>query len=191
VAFRYSEQRIDRDRQGFMPEELNSGRGDLDRDNGGINHTHVFSPTLLNEFRSGYNYLRFGNKLVNNEMFTDRYKIPGANVQPGFPNFNIRNLARPAPIRALSTISNPFTIVQHSLQLMDNMTWQAGHHTVKFGGEFTHHRNDTSSLPPGGIEPIFQANYTTAFVGATARRCARVSPMPISAWPINGPRTIH
>lgn len=167
ASLRYTEQRIDRDRQGFMPDELNSGRGDLDVTNGGLNHTHVFSPTLLNEFRSGYNYLRFGNRLVNNEMFTDRYNIPGANVQPGFPNFNIRNLARPAPIRALSTIPNPFTIVQHSLQLMNNMTWHKGHHTLKFGGEFTRHRNDTSSLPPGGIEPIFQANYTTAFVGAT------------------------
>lgn len=172
VAARYTEQRIDRDRQGFMPDELNSGRGDLDVTNGGINYTHIFTPRLLNEFRSGYNWLRFGNKLVNNTLFTDRYNIPGANVQPGFPNFNIRNLTRPAPIRALSTLPNPFTIDQHSLQLMDNMTWQAGHHTIKFGGEFAHHRNNTSSLPPGGIEPIFQANYTTAFVGAT-RESAR------------------
>ena len=172
VTIRYTEQRIDRNRQGFMPEELNSGRGDLDVTNGGVNHTHIFSPRLLNEFRTGYNYLRFGNTLVNNSLFTDRYNIPGANVQPGFPNFNVRNLARPAPIRALSTLPNPFKIVQHSIQFMDNMTWHAGHHTVKFGGEFTHHRNSTSSLPPGGIEPIFQADYTTPFVGAT-REAAR------------------
>lgn len=172
LSLRYTEQRTDRDRQGFMPEELNSGRGDLDATNAGANHTHIFSPTLLNELRTGYNYLRFGNTLVNNTMFTDRYGIPGANVQPGFPNYNIRNLTRPAPIRALSTLPNPFHIVQHSLQWMDNMTWNRGPHTIKFGGEFTRHRNNTSSLPPGGIEPVFQADYTTPFVGAT-REAAR------------------
>ncbi len=172
IAIRYTEQRIDRNRQGFMPDDLNSGRGDLDVTNGGVNHTRVFSPRLLNDFRAGYNWLRFGNTLVNDSMFTDRYNIPGANVQPGFPNFNIRNLTRPAPIRALSTLPNPFDIVQNSLQLMDNMTWHLGRHTIKFGGEYTNHRNDTSSLPPGGIEPIFQANYTTPFVGTT-REAAR------------------
>lgn len=172
ISLRYTQQFIDRSRQGFMPEELNSGRGDLDATNAGANHTHVFSPRLLNEFRTGYNYLVFGNSLINNTMFTDRYNIPGANVQPGFPNFNIRNIARPAPIRALSTLPNPFNIIQHSLQFMDNMTWQVGRHTIKFGGEYSNHRNDTSSLPPGGIEPIFDANYTTPFVGAT-REAAR------------------
>jgi hypothetical protein len=172
LTLRYTQQGINRSRQGFMPDDLNSGRGDLDATNAGVNHTHVFTPRLLNEFRTGYNYLVFGNTLVNDSMFTDKYNIPGANVQPGFPNFNIRNIARPAPIRALSTLPNPFGIVQHSLQFMDNMTWQAGHHTIKFGGEFSNHRNDTSSLPPGGIEPIFQADYTTPFVGAT-REAAR------------------
>ncbi len=167
VTLRYTQQWIDRARQGFMPDELNSGQGNLDAINTGFNHTHIFSPRLLNEFRTGYNHLVFGNVLVNNTMFTDRYNIPGASVQPGFPNFNIRNLTRPAPIRALSTLPNPFDIKQDSFQFMDNMTWHAGHHTVKFGGEFSYHRNDTASLPPGGIEPIFQADYTTPFVGAT------------------------
>src|SRR5262245_12998122 len=172
VSFRYSAQRIDRTRQGFMPDELNSGRGDLDATNSGINHTHIFTSTLLNEFRVGHNHLRFGNIPANYSVFTDRDNTPGANVAPGFPNFNIRNLTRPQPIRALSTLPNPFRITQNSLQLMNNLTWSKGHHTVKFGGEFSHHRNDTSSLPPGGIEPIFQANYTTPFVGAT-REAAR------------------
>ncbi len=164
---RYSEQWVDRERGGFMPGDLISGHGDLDGTNAGIMETHVFSPTLVNEFRSGWNYLRFGNLVTNDKTYTADLGIPGVNAQPSFPNVNMRNLERSRPIRTIASIPSPFLLVQNSFQFMDNMSWQRGSHAIKFGGEVSWHRNDTYAPAPGGVEMAFDANSTTPYVGAS------------------------
>ncbi|MFB3902499.1 MAG: carboxypeptidase regulatory-like domain-containing protein [Acidobacteriota bacterium] len=166
VTIRYSEQWVDREREGFMPNDVIGGHGDLDGTNAGILETHIFSPALINEFRAGWNYLRFGNLVANEEIFTDNLGIPGVNVQPSFPNINMRNLERSRPVRTIASIPSPFLLVQNSFQFMDNVSWQKDRHAIKFGGEVSWHRNDTWAPAPGGVEFNYDANITTPYVGA-------------------------
>ena len=167
LTLRYSSQWVHRDRDGFMPDGLISGTGTLNGTNSGLTYTRVFSPAVVNEFRMGWNYLRYGNTPINGDTFTSDLGIPGINVKPFFPNINPQNITRTSPVRALTTIPSPFNIVQNSFQYMDNLSWHKGNHALKFGGEVSWHRNDTWAPALGGVEAAYNANQTTPFVGAT------------------------
>jgi hypothetical protein len=81
---------------------------------------HTFSPSLTNELRLGYN------------RFSQYYTITGDSY-PGldaFPNIQFDNdlglQLGPDPNAAQFTVQNTY-------QLVDNMTWTKGKHTLKFG----------------------------------------------------------
>lgn len=85
-----------------------------------VTHFHTFAPTVTNELRASYN------------RSTDAYTVPeftfpGLNV---FPNFTFDELGGlnlgPGP-------NNPQSGVQNTYQIVDNLTWNRGAHTFKFG----------------------------------------------------------
>jgi hypothetical protein len=67
MTTRYSQQRGGRDRSSWMPSGAIGATAVLNGANTGVTYTHVFSPTLVNEARAGYNYLRFGNELLQHD----------------------------------------------------------------------------------------------------------------------------
>ncbi|MCU1338002.1 MAG: Cna domain protein [Bryobacterales bacterium] len=83
---------------------------------------HNFSPTLLNEFRFGYSR-------YNDNLGDGGFTFPGLD---SFPNLVIDDL-NSTQLGPYST-SPQFTVI-NSYQLIDNLSWTAGRHTMKFGWE--------------------------------------------------------
>ncbi len=85
-----------------------------------LSEYHTFTPTLINEFRLGYN------------RALDRLPVFGNQSFPGldsFPNIDVFELnAAYGP----NTIAPQYTI-QNLYQLTDNLTWTKGDHSFKFG----------------------------------------------------------
>jgi len=169
VTGRFSQQRGGRRRSSWMPSDRLGGRGALDATNTGLTYTHVFAPTLVNEARAGYNYLRFGNEMLNNENIMDEFNIPNWNTVSfarGFPNFDIRNFTGSALIRPIASVPTPFFLVEHSWQFMDNLSWQRGRHALKMGAEADRIANNRFQGRNGGGSLTYAGTYTTPVVGA-------------------------
>ncbi len=85
-----------------------------------LSEYHTFTPTLINEFRLGYNRLNNTTPVFGNQSF------PGLDQ---FPNINIFELnAALGPDQ-----SAPQYRIQNLYQLTDNVTWTKGNHSLKFG----------------------------------------------------------
>jgi len=86
---------------------------------------HTFTPTLLNEFRVGFN------------RFTQFYTV-GPQKFPGldaFPNIVLSDLGAGGLNIGPDSNAPQFT-VQNVYQFIDNITWTKGKHNWKFGGEY-------------------------------------------------------
>ena len=108
-----------------------------------LNETHLFSNTLVNDFRFGFN--RINDSLVNVEplgtlnggasepltasvLGIDR---PTNNVTKDIYKFTLSSFQLgPTPF------ANQFQ-TQNNFSFVDNVSWVHGEHTVRFGGEFT------------------------------------------------------
>lgn len=81
---------------------------------------HTFTPSLLNEFRLGFNRQNQDYPLFGNQKF------PGLDA---FPNINVYELnAAFGP-----DMNTPQYTIQNLYQLTDNVTWVKGNHSLKFG----------------------------------------------------------
>ncbi len=166
---RISQQRGGRRRSFWMPNDRLGGKAALDGTNTGLAFTRVIRPTLVNETRLGYNYLRFGNEMLVNENIMDEFRIPGWNTVPfakGFPSFSIRNYTGTSIVRPIASVPTPFFLVEHSWQLMDNVSWQRGKHALKFGGEASRIANNRFQGRNGGGSLSYDGTYSTPLVGA-------------------------
>jgi hypothetical protein len=86
-----------------------------------IGYYHTFSPTLTNELRLAYN------------RFTQFYTMPDGLSWPGldvFPNIQIDN---DLGIQIGPNPNSPQYAVQNTYQLVENVSWTRGRHTIKVG----------------------------------------------------------
>ncbi|MGA9670761.1 MAG: TonB-dependent receptor [Terracidiphilus sp.] len=108
-----------------------------------LSETHVFTQTLTNEARIGYNYMHTGFEHPNaaNLGFAESVGfggIPTAPLNGGLPwiSFN----SGPSTIAGISNFGSPewSTTSEHEnvYQIIDNVTKIAGNHTVKAGVSF-------------------------------------------------------
>ena len=101
-----------------------------------LSETHVFKPTLVNEFRFGYNR-------VNSHRFQFNFDkdisgeigfpgVPFTSINGGLPQLNFDDGSAP-------TLGSPTFLpsveLQNTYVLSDNLTWVKGKHTVKYGTE--------------------------------------------------------
>jgi len=86
---------------------------------------HTFSPSVLNEFRVGFN--RYFNQLPDGN-----FQYPGLDA---FPNLTLLDLGGNGIQLGPDSQSPQFTI-QNLYQFVDNVSWTKGSHTLKFGGEY-------------------------------------------------------
>ncbi|HKE26522.1 MAG TPA: TonB-dependent receptor [Bryobacteraceae bacterium] len=121
-----------------------------------LDYTHVFSPTLLNEFTAAHNR-HYSVNLANNGVNT------GAQIQIDGSNYD--GLGFGYGISEGSLVEG---FVQDRWQFQDNLSWTKGKHTFKFGGGFQYgilYRNwDLGS--PGYYEFANTVGPTASSVGA-------------------------
>ncbi len=128
-------------------------------DNFVLSETHIFSSTLANEFRFGYNWGHFAflQSNANNTGLSAAYGlggIPGGNVNGGFPAINIGNL---------STFGSeeyyPANEYQNGFQILDNVSKNVGRHMLKAGASFQKVRVFTFEPPASrGEENYYSGN---------------------------------
>ena len=96
--------------------------------------TKIISPTLISEFRLGYN--RYVNQTTGPDV--------GANTAQllGIPNDNGAYLPGGLPL----TVGTPSENVIENFTIKDDMTWVKGKHSFKFGYDLLHMRQDQYSL---------------------------------------------
>jgi len=138
---RYSYQKTHR----FLPATLEhgdagatfgAGDGNIKAQSVTFNDTHTFSPTLLNEFRFGWNSIKFLlTPLDFGENLPSAMGIPGININDvtsGMTQMTFQN------IRNLGQNGNqPLITNQNDFQIFDNVTKITGRHTFKLGGSVT------------------------------------------------------
>jgi Carboxypeptidase regulatory-like domain/TonB dependent receptor len=90
-----------------------------------LSEYHTFSPSVINEFRIGFN--RYFNQLPSGN-----FTYPGLDA---FPNLILLDLGGNGLQIGPDSNAPQFTI-QNLYQGVDNISWTKGAHTLKFGGEY-------------------------------------------------------
>ncbi len=106
--------------------------------------THVFSPTLTNEFRFGYNYGHFGYQHfnANNPNIAPSLGLGGIPVNPGNDGIPYINVTGQSVFGSPQFYaSNEY---ENVYQILDNVTKQAGNHSLRAGVSFQRIRFSTS-----------------------------------------------
>jgi hypothetical protein len=109
-----------------------------------LDETHLFTPSLINDFRFGYNWGDYENLHPNNmncnlapSLGLTGVPCSGAGYYKngGLPVINISG------IQALGSHGNdPSVELENIYQALDNVTWIKGNHTFKFGVSFQNFR---------------------------------------------------
>ena len=105
--------------------------------------TKIITPTMVNEFRTGYNY---DNSARQSNFRADQVaaslgleNAPSQIDRLGFPSFTfIGGVAANRPLNIVDAGRNvDRTLKQNAFSISDNITWIKGGHSIKTGGLFT------------------------------------------------------
>jgi hypothetical protein len=96
-----------------------------------LSWTHVFSPTLLNEFRTGVsrNNEVEGPALIGSDVLS-QIGLQGVNAPTGLPGEPIINITG---LTNTDAHSGPVHNLDTNYQWVDNLSWTKGNHFLKFG----------------------------------------------------------
>lgn len=122
-----------------------------------ISDTHIFSPTLINEFRFGYFFLN-NTRSLDDPFLTDEYTSAAIGISNPATLFDdsigTRRLGhfigRPGTNLAQFSFGGPNDSFnkrrQQTYSIANNTTWVRGNFVARFGGDFKRHQYD-SNLP--------------------------------------------
>ena len=101
-----------------------------------IGHTHLFTPSVVNELRLGYTreHVYFPNPLQGDNA-ANAVGIPFVNnpaiaYSSGLPTFSVTGFTGLG-----ESGIQPFIVTDNNYEEVDNVTWLKGRHTFKFGGD--------------------------------------------------------
>ena len=123
--------------------------------------THIFTPTLTNEFRFGYNYGHYAglHENANNPAAASSLglgNVPYAQNNGGLPYFNVSGLSSFGSPQFYAT--NEY---ENVYQILDNVTKVLGNHTIKGGVSIQRIRFSTSQP----TQPRGTYNYNGTYTG--------------------------
>ena len=100
-----------------------------------LSETHLFSPTVVNEFRVGYNRINSHRLQLNyNQDISQQLGFPGVPFTPingGLPSISFSD----GTVSIGSSTFLPSVEKQNSFVFTDNLTWIHGRHSLRFGTE--------------------------------------------------------
>ncbi|HWQ55623.1 MAG TPA: carboxypeptidase-like regulatory domain-containing protein, partial [Bryobacteraceae bacterium] len=110
-----------------------------------LSHVHVFSPSLINDFRVGW-FDQSGARKGQNTDFDPRSIIPQLTPSPnrGLPGIGMSGYL------GISDKNNSDFNPQYTIQFTENLTYTRGSHTFKFGFDETGYKNYVRQ----GIAPL-------------------------------------
>ncbi len=126
--------------------------------NGVINYSRTFSPTLVNDFRVGVNYIPVVTGALSGSAFSAAsVGIPGVptNVLPGF-DFTSGNLSNVGTGFGNPQVAEEFSDTVG--QINDTVIVNRGKHTIRMGFQFQRQRIDTFYSGNAGIAGQFDFN---------------------------------
>ena len=115
---------------------------------------HTFSPTVINEARIGYNFLRFDNfpdePVKDSEVGISR---ANANIFPGLPLIRIAPNAG-GVIFGTGTVNIDLRLAIDSTTLVDILSIIRGRHSIRPGAEIIYYRHNSTEnfIPRGQID---------------------------------------
>ena len=141
----------------------------------GMGGNYTITPTLLFDMAIGYTRLRISAENVDIEKNygLDVLKIPGTNglshLQGGYPRFTFTtfsSLGNP-------NVSNPFLFRDPQYVTSENLSWNKGAHSMRFGFEYSkfdinHFQPQASNGPRGGFN--FSGGLTSLNGGAATNQ---------------------
>jgi hypothetical protein len=127
------------------------------------NWVHTLSPTIVNEFRSGFSRVRWdqGDPVDLTGVFglkgNSLLGIPGSQAFPGFSALNITDGGN------LGNSAGGTNFIDNIFLYGDDLTWQKGKHLVKAGVEFTRYQQNNFYPGNDGANGQFDynGNYTS------------------------------
>jgi hypothetical protein len=129
-----------------------------------VSHTHVFGPTIVNEFRAGFLRVTGGQESENRGFdFGTISGVQGVSRDPkkmGYPAVNLAD--------AYSSIGDPATLTlrrNNSFDFFDSVSWTAGSHSLKFGAYIYRLRLNPSSSPNARGAFSFSPRFTSSAAG--------------------------
>jgi hypothetical protein len=100
----------------------------------GLGETHSFSPRVVNEFRAGYNRIQDVLTPFVQDYIDDQYGLGGIPRQPGVAGLPSITISGTTTIGEASFLPN--SKISETATLQDNLSFQAGNHSLKFGGSY-------------------------------------------------------
>lgn len=126
-----------------------------------LSEMHSFSPRLINEVRLGYNYVNFPvTPDVAEDVVGSAGDIPGRAAAPGLPRGGPRNFTA-TNTAGLPGYSPPAFVRTHVFQVLDNITYIRGTHTLKTGVDIQRHQNFRWNNQTGGAGLSFDGRYSS------------------------------
>lgn len=146
-----------------------------------LNDSHVFSPTLVNEARAGFNRIHIVFSAANTLNAADYGISSGITTPIGLPQITI------ASVTAFGGINGfPQGRGDNTITLSDTLNWTHGSHSLKFGPQYYHVINDSFAYTPGtfGFATIqtFLADQPNSFSVNNSNRSARIYVNSIGAF---------
>jgi hypothetical protein len=128
--------------------------------NTGATWNHIWSPTLIQSIRAGWNFSLFKRDnpaQTGGEFLNQKYGIPGGNssIPGGFTQMGITGY-RPLGIGAF----NPVDRDSQNRQLAGDLTWTHGKHTLKGGVNLIRSQNNIYNIRTEVGAYMFNARFT-------------------------------
>jgi hypothetical protein len=132
-----------------------------------IGNTRTLSPTVVNEFRFGYNsfFNTFGRESAFVRDVTTELGIPGMSAIPpeawGIPSIGINGFNGFG-----DSTEGPYTNRNKVFEIIDNVSWITGRHSFKAGGgiRIDHYNQVGNQFPRGGFQ--FDGRATGSLTGS-------------------------
>ena len=103
-----------------------------------ISNTFLLSPSLVNEFRFGFLnfYNNYAPELAGVTDVVKQLSLPGLLSDPASPAWGVPNVGLGDGYSGFgNSTDGPYTTSDHILQVVDNISWTRGNHSLKFGAE--------------------------------------------------------
>ena len=135
-----------------------------------VGNTRTLSPTVVNEFRFGFNYFfnTYGRELAFERDVTGELAIPGTVPIPpeawGIPSIGISGYSGFG-----DSTEGPYTNRNKVFEFIDNMSWIKGKHALKVGGSlrFDQFNQVGNQFPRGGYQFDGRATGSTTGVAVS------------------------